>query len=561
MLGFIQLGSPKLGIMRNKKDTKIQEKMKEDKPKPRTLEEDFKEIDKIFKRTFGRNGPVRILTDVVYPKRPMSSPVSKPPKPSKKNLSKLKFNLNPKEVKSILDKNIIHQDEAKKVLSIAICDHYNHVDHCLKFPKRKAQDYAKQNVLMLGPTGVGKTYLVRELAKLVGVPFVKADATRFSETGYVGSNVDDLIKDLVSQADGDLEIAKYGIIYLDEADKLAGNSSIVGKDISGRGVQFGLLKLMEETEVDLRSSHDIASQMKAFMDIQTKGKVQKEVINTKHILFIVSGAFTELRQIIEKRLSVGSLGIGGELKTDVLDSDLLKKVSTKDLIEYGFEPEFVGRLPIRVNCHELSELDLFDILKLSEGSIIKQYRYAFKSYGIDITFEDEALREIAKLAYREKTGARGLVTVLESILRDYKFELPSTSVGSFVVCKNLVNNPKEVLEKLIKTAKKNKKSPAYREIEKFEKDFKEKFGFIIDFDLPARDEILKIASKKKLSAFQVCEKTLSSYQHGFNLIKQNTGEKSFELGVEVIRKPEEVLEEWIKESYLKKAPLTDIKDI
>ena len=170
---------------------------------------------------------------------------------------------------------MIQQDEAKKALAIAVCDHYNHVRECHEDPTAADADYSKQNIVMLGPTGVGKTYLIRHIAKLIGVPFVKADATRFSETGYVGANVDDLIRELVTQAEDNLELAQYGIIYLDEADKIATPPNIIGRDVSGRGVQIGLLKLMEETEVDLRAGNDVASQMRAAMEFQKSGRSKK----------------------------------------------------------------------------------------------------------------------------------------------------------------------------------------------------------------------------------------------------------------------------------------------
>ena len=252
-----------------------------------TPEELQKEFEDLVKQKYGGN--VRLVMAGAQ-SAPAKTEDGEPPAP--KRTFDPKFDLKPREIKHYLDRYVIQQDEGKKALAIAVCDHYNHVRECHEAPKLADTDYSKQNIVMLGPTGVGKTYLIRHIAKLIGVPFVKADATRFSETGYVGANVDDMIRDLVTQAEDDVELAQYGIIYLDEADKIATPPNIIGRDVSGRGVQIGLLKLMEETEVDLRGGHDVASQMQAMMEYQQKGKVDKQIVNTRHILFIISGAFT-----------------------------------------------------------------------------------------------------------------------------------------------------------------------------------------------------------------------------------------------------------------------------
>lgn len=470
------------------------------------------------------------------------------------NPLELKFNLKPRDIKSHLDRFVIGQDEAKKALSIAVCDHYNQIIEHNKNPDDSHHEhYSKQNVLILGPTGVGKTYMVKQIAKLIGVPFVKADATRFSETGYMGANVDDLVKDLVNQAGGDIKKAEYGIIYLDEADKLASAGNSVGKDVNGRGVQLGLLKLMEETDVDLRAGNDPASQMQAFLDMQQKGRVEKKVVNTKHILFIVSGAFTGLSELIEKRIDVGKIGFSNKTETESHSknsSNRLHDATTEDFINYGFEPEFVGRLPVRVACDPLDADKLFEILKKSEGSIINQYKQSFKSYGISLNFADSALTTIAKKAAKEQTGARSLMTICESIFRDYKFELPSTDIDRLTIDQAIIENPAEYLKNLLKTANRNY-SKELSEIKMFEKDFTEHHNMKIIFQKEAALEIIHMveAKGKAVSIYDFCKELLQSYEHGLKLIKQNTGQNEFYLNVDVVHNPKTALESLIKESY------------
>ena len=422
-----------------------------------------------------------------------------------------------------------------------------------KTPEAANTDYSKQNIVMLGPTGVGKTYLIRHIAKLIGVPFVKADATRFSETGYVGANVDDLIRELVAQADDNLELAQYGIIYLDEADKIATPPNIIGRDVSGRGVQIGLLKLMEETEVDLKGGHDVASQMRSVMEFQKSGKVEKEVINTRHILFIISGAFTGMEKIIKKRMHQSRIGFNAEISTQKDDAaEYLESVTPRDFIDFGFEPEFIGRLPVHVICTELDVDDLFHILKHSEGSIVRQYESAFKAYGINVLFSDSGLHRIAVKAIEQKTGARALMTVCEKVLRNYKYELPSTGVVEFVVTEGVVDNPEKELKKIIDDTDYNRNTVMREQVRRYEVLFFADHNLKIAFDAAATEVICMRASAEEKSIPQVCDEILKSYQHGLNLIKQNTGESSFTFPKEVVENPDPMLEEWIRESYTAK---------
>ena len=509
-----------------------------------TAEELQKEFETFVKDKYG--GTVRFITPKVNPSTDTTTDTDAPPP---KESFDLKFDLKPKDIKSYLDRYIIRQDEAKKALAIAVCDHYNHVRECHENPKIADTDYSKQNVVMLGPTGVGKTYLIRHVAKLIGVPFVKADATRFSETGYVGANVDDLIRDLVTQADGDIELAQYGIVYLDEADKLATPPNLIGRDVSGRGVQIGLLKLMEETEVDLRAGHDVSSQIQAVMEFQNKGKVEKQIINTRHILFIVSGAFNGLDEIIKKRLNERNIGFSATVAAQDEKEDWLEHVTPQDFIEVGLEPEFIGRLPVHVVCQDLSVDDLYQILKGSEGSIIRQYEGAFRAYGIDVMFSDDGLRGIAEKANVHKTGARALMTVCEKILRDYKFELPSSSVHEFVVTKRTVDESKSELKRLIEDENYNRQLVIRECVRRYEEHFRQSHQMSIQFDDEATNLICQRAIAEGRTPQEICDELLKTYEHGLNLVKQNTGQSDFNLTREVVEHPDAALERWIRNSY------------
>ena len=460
------------------------------------------------------------------------------------------FNLKPRDVKAYLDRYVIKQYEAKKVLSVALCDHYHQVR--LAFEGKETPNYAKQNIILIGPTGVGKTYLIRSIADLIGVPFVKGDATKFSETGYVGGDVEDLVRELYRRADGDVTRAQYGIIYIDEIDKIASANNASGRDVSGRGVQTNLLKLMEETEVPVRSPQDIAGQIQAMMESSSRGKKGAGVINTKHILFIVSGAFDGLEKQVQKRLRAATIGFAtGGAKTET-DTETLQQAQTRDFIDFGFEPEFIGRLPVRVVCEPLSVDDLFEVLKTSEGSIIRQYEQSFAAYGIEVSFRDDGLRRIAELSGDEQTGARGLMTICERVFRDIKFELPSTQVRKFEVTRELVDNPAAELKKLLAEQEKAERVIAGQLVQEFAQRFAETHGLRISFTEAATAALVARAAEEGTPVRDLCTTRFKDYQFGLKLVAQNTGREEFELDVNAVEGPDKVLSEWVIASYRKK---------
>ena len=469
------------------------------------------------------------------------------------------FNLKPREIRDYLDRFVIRQDEAKKVISVAICDHYNHVRQCLEKPELREKDYAKQNVLLLGPTGVGKTYLMRTIARLIGVPFVKADATKFSETGYVGGDVEDLVRDLVRTADGDTELAQYGIIYVDEIDKIAGAQGLQGRDVSGRGVQTNLLKLLEETDVSLHSQTDLLGQMQAAMEMQRGGRPRPRTINTRHILFIVSGAFDKLAEQVRRRVDRAQVGFAHTGRRLDDDTDALALVQTSDFIQYGFEPEFVGRLPVRVACHSLKPEDLEKILLTSEGSVLSQYRSDFAGYGIDFTIEPAAIRKVAESAYAEGTGARGLMTVLERLFRDFKFELPSTAIRSFTITPRTLDDARSEVKTLLRANSEAQREVLRAEVAEFVRRFQRDHGFELEFADDALTALVDESLTRDKTIRGLCEEKFRDFHHGLKLVSRNSGSTTFSITAAVIQNPEKELSRWVVASYRPDEPTPAIE--
>src|SRR6476619_1659589 len=480
-------------------------------PPPFPSPEELKsKITEFMKQNFGDRVSVATITE------PEQATAEENEKPERVDHEEFEFNLLPRDIKTHLDRFVIKQEEAKKVLAIAVCDHYNHANYLRQLEKEDARraeeiEYIKQNVILVGPTGVGKTYLIKHIADLIKVPFVKADATKFSETGYVGGDVEDLVRELVQKADGDVGLAQFGIIYIDEVDKLASVNNMVGRDVSGRGVQTTLLKLMEETEVPLRSANDLQGQLQAAFEFQRRGKAKRETISTRHILFVVSGAVELLKTQVSRRLAQGQIGFKAE-PVKVLDNEIFKQVTTGDFVEYGFEPEFIGRLPVRVVCEELSADDLYKIMKYSEGSILRQYERAFRAYGIEISFEDQALRLMAEAGAKEKTGARGLLTVWEKLFRDFKYYLAGSGLSQLRVTAELVREPKKVLDRLMVEGHKQEEAALQQSALAFAEEFQKAHGLEIIFEPDAIARLVERAHAERMRMADLCAHLFKDYQ-------------------------------------------------
>ncbi len=341
----------------------------------------------------------------------------------------------PKAIRDILDQYVIGQDEAKKTLSVAVYNHYKRINR----PEKKSEDVelAKSNILMLGPTGSGKTLLAQSLARILNVPFAIADATTLTEAGYVGEDVENILLKLIQAADYDVEKAERGIIYIDEIDKISRkteNPSIT-RDVSGEGVQQALLKILEGTTASVPPQ---GGRKHPHQDL-----IQ---INTANILFICGGAFDGIEKVIEARLGHKQLGFGAEVhsKSRRNVGETLRKVLPEDLLKSGLIPEFIGRLPVVVTLEQLDEKALVRILTEPKNALVKQFQKLMEIDGVALSFDDEALLQIAKEALKRKTGARGLRAIIEGIMRNVMYEVPSIEgVTACRVTKEVVTTKKE----------------------------------------------------------------------------------------------------------------------
>ncbi len=340
----------------------------------------------------------------------------------------------PSEIKDELDKYIIGQDKAKRVLSVAVYNHYKRINAMADGAKSDDVEIEKSNILLLGPTGSGKTLLARTLAKILNVPFATADATTLTEAGYVGEDVENILLKLIQNADYDIEKAQRGIIYIDEIDKIArkGENVSITRDVSGEGVQQALLKIIESTVANVPPQGGRKHPQQDCMHI-----------DTTNILFICGGAFVGLDKIVSARMDDSGLGFGGKVKLteNEVDYTLLEDVKPQDLTKFGLIPEFVGRVPIVVSLQALDEDALVSILTKPKNAIIKQYQKLVGLDGVKLTVEEAAVREIATTAIRLKTGARGLRTIIESLMIDVMFDIPSENdVEEVIITRDCVTD-------------------------------------------------------------------------------------------------------------------------
>ncbi len=590
------------------KDTEKKQQESSETLSPLPSQEDLeKEIGDYLSKKYG--GKVRIVSQMVFPKHLKADETDDAQSSCPGEESGLSFDLKPEELEEYLDQYVIRQDEAKAILATKVCTHFNRI----RYLKESGHDELpvgniKNNIILMGPTGVGKTFLVKLIADRLGVPFVKGDATKFSETGYVGGDVEDLVRDLVREAGGDVKRAECGIIYIDEIDKIAATRGLHGPDVSRAGVQRALLKPLEETEVELKTPHDPISQLEAIERFRKTGKRDRQTISTKNILFIVSGAFSGLEETIRNRMTRQSIGFGAEINSEE-DVNWLEYVKPQDFIEYGFESEFMGRLPVVARLHELSEDDLFDILRNPNSNVIISKKHDFRAYGIDLKFEQDALRLLAHQAYQEQTGARALVSVVEKALLPFEKRLPSLDVSFLVVTREMVEDPERELEKFLENpfnprllrsyealvavekeqlAKsiRSRELPQWvedgveltekrqeliahlclkqdlpisraadrvlfwiRQIKSYEVSFFNRCGIRIEFDDTALDRLLEGCKYDSGSLYTQCERLINILEYGLTMVKERSGQDVFHISSEVVENPELYINRLIRKSY------------
>lgn len=583
--------------------------MSEDNERLPSHKELEKELSAYLTKKYGDR--IKIISPVVFPQKE-SFEEGTEGKDKQKGRAGINFSVKPEELETFLDQYIVRQPDAKAILSTKICTHFNRIKYSQTChdDEENIVGSIKNNILLIGPTGVGKTYIIKLIANKIGVPFIKCDATKFSETGYVGGDVDDIIRDLVREANDDIELAECGIVYIDEVDKIAASSNLVGPDVSRAGVQRALLKPMEETEVDLKTPHDPISMLQEIEQYRKTGKRERRTVNTKNILFIMSGAFNDLAEIIKKRMADRGIGFGSTITKNKDNLPFLRYTKSQDLIAFGFESEFIGRIPVVTVLEKLSENDLYTILKNPNNPIILNKKRDFMAYGIEIKFDDKALRLLAKKGSAEQTGARGLVSAIEKVLLDFEKKLPSTEIKKFSVTERVVKNPKKELkalldapfdsqwDKLFEKIKKEEKEMVKTYLVKNQEDLVQRYDLTlsksqleliascytsramdmpsafkkiklvygqikqlgdyfmksnniqIKFDDETRDYIASMILESQKTFGDFYKLLKKDFEYGLKLVQEKTGEQSFTITKEGLQNPEQYLNTMIKEKYI-----------